>query len=767
MGLAPTDEQPPVSVSPEFVSTRSTLPSPDPERRVVPLDIFPTDVLESIAVQKNYSADMPGEFGGGVVELRTRRFPNEFEADVGISIGYRTGSTFNNVPHYQGGSLDWLGIDDGTRALPDIVADASQNSPLKPGDRFSGIGYSPEELEEFGQAMPNTWALEERLMLPNIGVNASIGDKFGLGGKWKAGYRVGLTYSNDNAFEESTESFYRVGTGGELELRNSYDFERAVNEVVLGGILTMGVEYGDNHKIVATTLLDRVSDNAVRIYTGFNRDAGDQIRVTRYRWIERQLFFQQLNGNHVIDPWNKLEIDWGYVFSQANRVEPDRKETRYDQRSDGRYRLSDRPEGNSRFYADLVDNNHDAHLDFTIPFSVWNELEAKAKTGVQTVFKNREAEGRRYKYFENSDVIQDNPSLADVFYLPPEEAFAEENIGVGRTFRFEENTRSTDNYRADQTLLAGYGLVDLPFTSAWMLSAGARLEYSSQNVETFELFNPDGGVIPADLTTVDVLPSLTLGWKFAESQQLRLAGARTVSRPDFRELSPLLFDDVAGGRAIQGNPDLERALITHADLRWEWFPSARELVSASVFAKLFDSPIESELQPGAQPLLTFQNAESAQNFGAEVETRTFFGWLADPLRDVFLAFNVAYIYSQVTLAPGGSQTNSERPLQGQSPYVINISTGYDNVESGTSLTVLYNTAGRRISAVGALGAPDTYVEPVHSLDVVFKQDLGAGLKLTAKGSNLLDAAIEETQGDKVSRTATVGRKFSLGVGMSF
>ena len=728
---------------------RSSLPSPEPEKRVVPLDMFPTDVLESVLIQKNFSPDMPGDFGGGVVELRTRRYPSEFEASVGISAGVRTGSTFETVPWNEGGSLDFLGIDDGTRSLPDNVAKASEDSPLLPGDRFSEFGYSESELEELGESFPNTWEQTSRALPPNSGLELSLGDRFVFDGI-TTGYRAGLTWSQDFSLEESRETYYVVGANG-LEPRNSYDFTTASREVVLGGIFTTGLEIG-KHKLTLTSLLDHITSDETRLYEGFNRDAGADIRVTRFRWIERTLMFEQVLGEHDFDDFL---FEWHYSFAQALRAEPDRREYRYDDR-DGGYRLSDRPEGNSRVYSELVDRTHDIALDFTVPFSVWSKLEAKAKTGVSAVLKDREVDTRRYKY--------QGDALGDLAYQEPEDLFVPENIGPDAALQFREATRSTDNYTANQTLLAAYGMIDVPLSNSVLVSGGLRAEYSKQSVETFELFNPNGERVPAELETLDPLPAASVTWTLTPKHIVRGAASRTVSRPDFRELSPLLFSDVAGGRAIQGNPDLERATITHVDARYEFYPSPTELFSVGLFAKFFDAPIESELQAGAQPLLTFQNAQSARNLGVEAEVRKTFDFVHAALSDVYMGANVSLIDSSVELTPGGNQTNSERPLQGQSAYVVNANIGWDDVDRGISTSLLYNVVGRRIDSVGSSGAPDIYEEAVHSLDFVYRQKFWENWKFGAKASNLIDPSVEFTQGGKVTESYRRGRKFSISLG---
>lgn len=733
----------------------ASLPSPEPEKRVVPLDLFPTDLLESVLVQKTFSPDMPGEFGGGVVVLRTREFPEETQADVGISIGVDTSATFREGLSSPGGSTDFLGIDDGTRRMPKDLREATEDQPLKQGDRFGTGGYTAAELEEFGELVPNTWALDRRKLPPNVGAQASVGTGYRLFGK-QSGFRLGLTYDHDTDHEIREQNYYVVGAGGELERSNSYRFETTNDNVVLGGILTTGLQLDEDDRITLTSVIDRVSDAEDRVYEGFNRDVDSTIRVTRYRWLERQLIFEQLKGEHVLP--SGVGIDYHYVFAQARRVEPDRRETRYDLRPNGNFQLSDRPEGNSRVFSRLVDNSHDIGAGVSVPLSL-GSLKPTLSAGGGGVFKDRGVDTRRFKYFGDS---LDQNLLA----LPPQDLFVPENIGPDG-LQFLEITRPTDNYSATQRIAAGWVDSKWPLFDGFEAGIGARVEYSEQKVETFELFNPTASPVGAQLETFDVLPAVFATLELSDGMKVRAAGSRTVSRPDFRELSPLLFNDVTGGLAVQGNPDLERALLTHVDTRWEWYPSTSESLSVGLFYKHFQNPIESILVPGAQQLKTFANAKGARNLGAEVEARKSFDFVAEALRDFYLAGNVSLIDSRIQIDPtSGIQTSSERPLQGQSPWVINGQLGWDAVDLGTSVAVLFNVVGPRISEVGAQGAPDVYEEAVPRLDIVASQKLGE-FKLGLKMKNLIDPQVRYTQGDRVVSSVRTGRELSLSLGLSF
>jgi TonB-dependent receptor len=473
--------------------------------------------------------------------------------------------------------------------------------------------------------------------------------------------------------------------------------------------------------------------------------------------------FHQLKGDHTVDQWQDLEVDWQYVFSQARRNEPDRRTYRYDyEESIDDFILSNRPSGNSRLWSDLVDNSHDAGASARLPFEVWQGLEASAEVGLNAVRKDRVVDTRRFKFFSSS-------SDYDVFRQRPEEVFSDENIGPDSIFTLKEITRDSDNYRGSQTLLAGYAMAELPIVEDLRVNAGARVEYSNQRVETYALFGDTESV--GQLKKTDILPAVNATWGFNEEMQVRAAFARTVNRPNFRELSDSRFSNVVGGREFQGNPDLDRALINHVDARWEWYPGRGESLSVGVFGKKFQQPIELTYQSGATPVISPANVEGATNLGVELQGRTRLDFLGKAMRDFEVAGNVSLIQSQINIDPDSEKaeilTDTERPLQGQSPYVINAQFGYDNVDTRTNVTLLYNVYGPRISEVGVYGIPNVVEQPFHTLDVTFAKSFENGLKMSAKAKNLFNLAHRYTQGGEPTHVEYKGRAFSLGVSYSY
>ena len=250
---------------------------------------------------------------------------------------------------------------------------------------------------------------------------------------------------------------------------------------------------------------------------------------------------------------------------------------------------------------------------------------------------------------------------------------------------------------------------------------------------------------------------------------LRFGLARTIARPEFRELTPFAYFDFVGGQMVYGNPQLDSTLILNGDVRWEWFPSAGEVLAVSAFYKQLGRPIEQILVPTSELARSYQNAENAWVVGAELEARTSLGFLHDALDTVELLANFTYVWSTVSLDTDqlSVQTSNDRPLQGQSPYVVNVGVEWQDDDLGTRLRLMYNVLGARIDQVGALGLPDIYEEPRHLLDFVAEQDLGLGLSLKLSAQNLLHQPVQLTQGGRTVSSYQPGVRLGLGLSWAY
>ncbi|MFK7926616.1 MAG: TonB-dependent receptor, partial [Myxococcota bacterium] len=652
----------------------ASLPSPEPERRVVPLDMFPAGILESVTIQKTFSPDMPGEFGGGSIQLRTKNIPTEPVFKVGLSGGYNSVTTFKEGLDYEGGRMDWLGAGARSRRLPEEVAAASANSRIAASGRFCTEDcLTGDDLERFGEQLDNNYTPTERDLPPDLGVSltAGTGSETALFGR-PAGVIFGASYANQWQHREFTRGYYTLGDD-ELVLQNEYDFIETGNQVNVSGILAVGASPAEGHELKATTLVLRRTGDTTRVFSGENAELDTDIRTSRLRYVERQLLVQQLSGEHELADRGPT-FTWRYSFARATRVEPDRRQLQYNFGAGSEtFLLSQRSNGNARIFSGLLDRNHDLGGELRVPFGPEigkDKFRPTIRLGGMFSDKARNVDTRRYQFAAAGADARD----PDLNVKKAEEIFTPENIGPNG-YEFVENTLPTDNYSATHTIAAGYLMGEVPLARWIRAMAGARVEHSDQYTTTFPLFaTAETTTVESEIVTTDVLPAATLTLSPVEKVNIRLGYGRTVSRPDFREMSPAIFADVAGGRTVRGNPDIQRGKLDNYDLRFEFYPQPGETFSVGGFYKRFYTPIETVLVISSERSITWENTDGATLVGVELDARKKLDFVHNALRDVYVAGNVALIQSRVT-GIGGAGTNSERAMQGQSPYVVNATLG--------------------------------------------------------------------------------------------
>ncbi len=723
------------------------LPTPELEKKVVPLDLFPSDLVESINVIKSYTPDLPGEFSGGLIQISTITYPEILKVKFSTSAGYNSETTGSHFKTYPGGDWDWLAFDDGRRELPGIIPD---DRVRRRG--IAGIGYTPEELQRFGRAFENIWNPVTRTAPPPYGANFLIGNKIK-----KLGFVFNLTYDNKYQYKREDRIYYKVGPGGKLQMVHDYDFWDWEKEFTWSSILNLGYELSPNHKFSIRNLYTKKANDELRFYQGYNDNLKKDVWDRRLYWKEENVYTTQVSGEHRIEKLKSL-INWRFAYSKAGLNEPDMREVLYEyEPSLGEYTLAYVTQSGSRWFTELDEDSWDTELDWDLNLKEWLGHPLKVKFGPAIYYRDRTFDHRRFRFVPKNittiDLTQD-----------PESLFSPENIRSRDGFELMEQTRPIDHYDANHLIVGNYLMIDTSFFKDWRLIGGLRCEYSDQEVESFDPFNPEAGKIITKLTNTDFLPSLNLVYNLKKGMNLRLSFSQTVNRPEFRELAPFEFTDVHGAYETKGNPDLKRVLIKSYDVRWEWFLSPEELLAFSFFYKDFNDPIERIMEPAVQLRSTFQNAAGARNFGFEIEARKSLGHIHSWLSPFNLFANYSYVNSKIQLSPEGTaiMTSKERPLQGQSDHIANFVLEYNPKKWDTTLRLLYNIVGKRISDVGAYGLPDVYEEPTHWLDLVIIKRLGRwGIKFAAE--NLLNQEIEFTQGEKLYHRYKKGITLSFGI----
>ena len=733
------------------------LPSPEPINRVVPMDLFATSVLDSVLVQKTYSAAYPSEFGGGVLQMRTRKSTDEFFFNVSSSLGLTQDVTFDDGFTLNGGDTDWLGYDDGHRQPSDLLRQAVANDQeLRLLSRFTGVGVSAEDLQAIGRSFNNEYIPDEDSLPMDLSLSASMGNFHQIGDSgMRFNYLAALNYANkwdSNEIERNT--YVPSSSEAGLSQQEDLDYKGTENSIDISGFFSAGLDITPNHNIRATSVLLRKTDDRIGISNGFTEAATD-LQVTEIEWIERELFSNQLQGDHYFPRFNELTINWRYSYIKAERDAPDTRVYRYDSGE-----FSSRVDGNQRTFSVLDDTADDFGVDFTMVFyGPWNAT-VTPRIGYVYAEKERQSEIRRYGYAFNGAVANDPALLVQ----PLEQILAPENI-VPNGFRIREITRPTDNYQANNELEAYYGQVEFNFNDRFRFTVGGRQEDFSQSANTFDLFRPNVA-IRSSQSQEELLPAFSATF-INYDHQFRLAYSETVSRPDFRELSPAAFTNPNTGKEVVGNPDLKITSIKNYDFRWEWYFGFRDYTSLGFFYKEFTDPIEAAIQSPVTRRSTYINGTRAENQGIEWEIHKRLDFLGDNFfngvgEDLYIQTNVAYIDSEVTIAEQdrGSLTSTSRPLQGQSDWLFNAQIGYEPF-SGTTATLLYHYHGERVAEVGIEGAPDLIEDPFGELNFVFIRELNDNWKITAKAGNILDERSEVLQGGFVTTGLHLGRELSF------
>jgi TonB-dependent receptor len=753
----------------------ANVPSPDPTRRVVPLDLFPASIIDSIAVQKSFTPEMPAEFGGGTVQLRTKAVPEQGFFTVEAKLGYNDQTTGKEGLDYRGGGRDWTGYDDGTRAVPDLLAAAgADGTRVKEFSRFTGEGYTKEELETIGESLSVNYDIQEKSAPANRGFSLAGGDRFDLSDGFRLGFLAALDYDDKWLTTVQQRTDYVVG-GDELVPENDYRYLITGRNIDMSGFFTLGAEIGDHHRLAYNWMLLRSTTDKTQRQQGFNKDAeGGDVQFTELEWIERQMIANQLLGEHSFPLLGDMRLTWDYTSATASADEPDTRTYRYDPDTltPGTDDLifSLRNDSNQRRWGELEDNSDSWGINLLQPFDISERADLAARAGFSSIEKDRYSSIRRFA-FQSRGPISGSVDLRR--NDNPDEILFEETIDP-RGWQLNEVTIPTDAYTADQALDSWYAALDFEWDEWLRLGGGLRQEKSDQSVTTFDIFNEDGDPVISNLSTDDRFLSFSTTLMFG-THQLRAGYGETTNRPDFKELSPAIYKDPLLDRQIKGNPNLVSAYLKNYDLRWDWYFDQGEFVSLGAFYKEFTDPIETVILPGAAQITSFDNAESAENFGVEFEFYTTLDFMANWWGEAdwwsrwYVNTNYAWIDSTITLSEQNSsvQTSDSRPLQGQSPYVVNFQLGYDDLDRGINTALLFNQFGERIVDVGTNGAPDIYEQPRAVLDFVYSQKFGDHWKFKFRARNLLDAEVEISQGDKIRRAFSLGREYTAAVEWSY
>ncbi|MDX5419087.1 MAG: TonB-dependent receptor [Hymenobacteraceae bacterium] len=706
-------------------------PSTEPDAKAFSFDILPTSVIDRIMIYKNGSPELPGEFGGGVIKIYTRNVVDEDKTSFSLSSSYRSGTTFQNFNTYKGSKTDFLGFDNGYRAIPNSFPD-NLNS------------VNQEQRGVLGRDLPNSWAPEQVSAIPDMRLSFGVNRRLDIGSVRLSNVSA-ISYSNTRTNTVGTRDTYLsfIPELGRSERQFSFNDEVSAHNVRLGIIHNWTARLSNNHKLEFRNLFNQLGSSEVLRRQGIDFSNANQEQLNySLRYESRTIYSGQLQGTHDLND-EKSTLTWTGGYAYTNRNEPDyrRFRTFREAGSKGPYEMTYKftPSLNDagRFYSELNENTVMANTQFEHRFSTTDstaENAPKVRAGLYAERKHRNYDSRYFSYIPANISTFDNSILFQSY----DQVFAPENINSQTGWRVEEDINPQNNYEAQSNLLAGYVGGATPLTSALSVSGGVRVEYNQQELRSVNL---DGSRLNRTNPVLSVLPAANFTYTFTPRSMLRAGASISVNRPEFRELAPAPYYDFINLLEVTGNPNLETATIYNGDLRYEFYPNPTEIVSLGVFYKYFNKPIETVFQntSGANSI-TFDNARQAYSYGLEAEVRkSLLGLTASPVVDnLSLVLNAALVQSRVQLDEKYDNQSTERPMMGQSPYVVNTGLYYQDDTRQLQFSMLYNVIGTRIFAVGSNLRPTVYELPRNVIDFSVTKAFGQNLELKAGIQDILN-----------------------------
>ncbi len=727
------------------------IPGLDPDRNTVQLDVFPSSLLDNILVYKSFSPDLPADFAGGLVNINTKSFPSKKTQELSFSLGYNPAMHLqSDYISHQGGRLDWLGIDDGTRALP-----ISKNLDLtKP--KYDPSANNPD-LTEITKSFTGILAPEAQVNTPDMGFSYSIGDQINRdSNSW--GYHFTFNYKKESDFYKDAEFGYYVKTADAEtnELLLDVDAKGPVASQNIRWSSLVGTSYKTDRSSIQLSLLHSQNGESrtAQLVQKDYRENPSIIIKNNLEYTQRSVTNLLLAGKHelVKDAW---ELEWRVSPTISVIDEPDIRLTAFEYTDDEtpRYEINEGVGAvATRTYRNLFEQNYNAKVDLTKIFNFRNE-EAKLKFGVLETMKIRDFEILNYQFRiqqetkftftgDANEILEDN-----VIWTPNSGPEGDSGIYVSGNFE------PANTYSARQNILGAYVMNELPVTRRFKATYGLRFEmaqnfYTGSNQAQTVVYDND-----KLLDEMNLLPSLNLTYKLKESMNLRASYNHTLARPSFKELSNAQIVDRISGRTFLGNDSLVQTNVVNYDVKWENFMPSGQMISISAFYKTFENPIELVAYSASAPNnFQPQNVGEAQVLGLEIELRKNINAFTDSISRMQAGVNLTLVSSSVEMTAGefagrklaareGETIENKRDMVGQSPYIVNAFLNYLWLKSGVDLSLTYNVQGPRLSIVGVSRNPDVYELPFHELNLRGSMPISksAKWKMSLSAKNLLNS----------------------------
>lgn len=800
------------------------IPGLDANRNAVQLDMFPTAFLQSLDVVKTFSPDLPGDFTGGLIDIKTAKAPDSLTISLSMGTSYNTQVHGNsNVLNYEGSKTDWLGYDNGARDINSgLLTSLKNGSYVNPNEDITVLDQEDQALQDSKNAKVNTLKGQQDnvkdqnhvkgLGTGSVPLNHKINFTIGNSKVWKKrdsitrrtttrklGYFAGVNYSRKfSAFDTTIGRRYvyeALGAEDLVSQRRNFAWEKSKDEVLIGIIGGLEFSFNAYHKVGVNFIRNQSGVKSTTATLDYIDDSGnDQFkRVHLLNYFERNMNSLQLYGNHKFRVTNAklkkritspIQVDWILNGTKSKQDQPDLRnlvdaKVQVNKDSVAYQFLPQRNITPSRFWRFMNETNYDQKIHFTIPLTV-DSVEHKVKFGASYTTKSREYEEHGF----DIDGLNSHSGDWNELFTNENLSFTENNINEvhprfgaktgtqyahNLKFVYANNGQNNNNYTAEQSVLGLYAMTEAHLirdekkNNKLDFVGGVRYEATDINVVTEDSLKGNG-----ELSTKDFLPSVNFIYSIwnnkkvvdrrdstktnRRNMKVRLSYNKTLARPTFREISPYNNEDFILGANILGNPELNRSLINNYDFRWEYYPRAGELFSVAFFYKDIKDPIAQIQNAEASNLeYTWENLQNATIYGTEIEARKKLDMISRKLRNFDVGFNLTLSKSISKLDTTNlrvirtvdANRPSTQPLVGQSPYLLNVSLGYDNKKSGWSGTLIYNVFGKRVILYNSDGTPDIYELPVPVLDFGIKKKFSKRFSVGFRAKNIINPFIKQ------------------------
>ncbi len=753
-------------------------PSLESDMRAFSFDIIPSMALDRFLIYKSPSADLPGEFAGGAINVITKNIPDDkLSIDFSYVTGYRQNATGQPFYTNVNDNAEKWGNGAASRSLSDNFVDNVRNV------------NSIDEKIELGKSLGNTWALEKNIADLDRRMSFTVGNRW----KWQdilIGNYTAVNYSRTRMLQEGERMDYNEYDNviGKSDTVFHYNDNNYMETTQLGVLNNWGLRW----KTGSAEIKNFINQNGQQSNTlrnGINIEEGNYRKEYSMRYTQRLVYSAQAGFQQKV--FNRRgNVSGSFGFGTTQKQDPDWKRIRYTKPTDGSdpnfaayIPFSAQPFYMGRLFMDLNEYvrtytlNYE-HQMFATNKDPENQQWATIKGGMYLENKDRLFSSRNLGYavanFMNFDF--------NMIYQPYDQILNDANINSTTGLTLDEDTRGADKYIAQNDLLATYLMTNIPYKN-WNITAGVRREDNRQALQSADI---TGNPIEATIDSVVYLPSLNVSYNLSKKTLLRFAYGKTINRPEFREMAPFSFYDFDNNFIISGNPNIQFSTIKNIDLRWEHYPSTNEVVSAALFYKQFENPIEQYFVPGVGSGGTRSfmpdNALAATSYGAEIDVRKSMGeWINKPFaKNLVVVANGSYIVSNIELSAANIETglNPNRPMVGQSPYIVNAGLYYDNDSTGWQVSALYNVIGPRIAIVGIPGVPEAYEMPRNVIDLTVAKNFDDGLGIRFGIQDLLNATsymIQDANADgklnidddQVIQRFNRGTYFTIGIQYKF